>query len=134
MSDLDHHWLKYKMIHWDLPTAKLPSGFDYIHGTQVALTDIKTAYTFDVRVRLKIEDDNKKILFSSLLEVQFLVHYDELSEDILVDYMIESVELYLEEFDSKKKGTVLSNQAFGLTIDEEEFYRVAKDCIARLPS
>ena len=119
------------MIHWELPKEKIPEEYYYVHGCQMALVDVASAYTFDVRCRLKIENARGDTLFSSLLEVTFVILTYDLSVDRLVERIKESTEIYLEEFDVKKPGTYLENLT-PTWVDNPEWLQAAKECIERL--
>jgi hypothetical protein len=127
------HWVNFKMIHWDISKDKLPKVFDYIHRVQIALTNIKVAYKFDVRCRLVIVDEKDVEIFSSLLEVEFVVHEHELSEQLLVDYIKESTDLYLDEFDIRKENTILKNLNPGWA-KIPDWNRAAQQSIEKLKS
>jgi hypothetical protein len=123
------------MIHWKIEGFNPYKPFDYVRGVSVSLTymALQISLEFNVRCKLRILDEKDKIVFSSLLEVDFVVQDYELSESLLVDYIKEATELYLEEFEITKKETELQT----LKPDWpalEDWKRVAGECIERLPS
>lgn len=110
-----NHWVSYKWILWDLQDFAEKDIFEYSYFDSFALTPLtptpSTPFKFGVRCRYRIYNESQIPIFSSLLEVEFILQSWEVNIEKLKEYAQEARDLYAEEYKIKTMDTVLENEA-----------------------